>query len=531
MIAKTILIFFLSISCAGMLYALSYSSRIARSNGYAAFMFLFMAIFIYSVGYIFELSSTTPETIYLSLKIEYLGAPFIPVLWFVFAIYYNNHAIKSKTLLALLFVIPVITVVMLYTNGYHHVHYKTFAVDDSGPFPVAATQKGWWYYIDFIYKMLLAFAGLGLFAVAYGKASGYRKRQAKTIFIGAFCIWTGNLLQTLGLAPYGIDIEPFFLSAALPLSGFAMSRLRMFDLVPIARDKVFKTMSASVIVLDDRQRVVDFNDSAVSILPALSDDAVGRHVRAVFPAETTFDIDGLVQEEAAEISLPVGGGMRFYKVSCARVAASGHNSGLIISLYDVTEGKEMLEKMQRIASRDALTQVFSRWYFMDALQHEVERCRQAGGRLSFMLLDIDHFKLVNDSYGHMAGDNVLCGITRVLRQVLGAGAMLGRYGGEEFSILLPGMGQAEAVAAAERLRQAAAAAETRFGGVAVMVTISIGVAEVAFAPGAAQGMSNLQLCDALILAADTALYQAKQDGRNKVRSTSLAYGVPGDAQP
>ena len=328
-----------------MLYAVCYSSRIARSNGYAAFLFLFMSIFMYTVGYIFELASSTPETIYLSLKIEYLGAPLIAVFWFLFAVYYNNYSIKSKAVMALLFVVPLTTIVMLYTNEYHHFHYRTFDVDASGLFPVAVTQKGWWYYVDFVYKMLVAFAGLALFAFSYGKATGYRRRQAKTIFIGALSLWIGNFLQMLGFAPYGIDIEPFILSAALPLSGFAMSRLRMFDLVPIARDKVFKTMSASVLVLDGKLRVVDFNDSAVSILPALSEDAVGLTVMDVFPEQSSLDVAALVQNEEMEIALPVAGGLRFYKVSCARVGESEKDSGLIVSLYDMTESKELLEKM------------------------------------------------------------------------------------------------------------------------------------------------------------------------------------------
>ena len=205
-------------------------------------------------------------------------------------------------------------------------------------------------------------------------------------------------MQTLGIAPYGIDIEPFILSAALPLSGFAMSRLRMFDLVPIARDKVFKTMSASVIVLDGRHRVVDFNDSAVSILPALSDDAIGRDVAAVFPESSRLDMCALTQNEEVEITLPVAGGMRFYSVSCAMVGDSGAGTGLIISLYDVTESKEMLEKMHRIASLDALTQVFSRWFFMDAFLREIEHCKLAGGSLSLILLDIDHLsRLTTDT--------------------------------------------------------------------------------------------------------------------------------------
>lgn len=96
MIIRTACILFLSISCVSMLYAVCYSSRIARSNGYAAFLFLFMTIFIYTVGYIFELASSTADTIFLSLKIEYLGAPLIAVFWFIFAVYYNNYSIKSK---------------------------------------------------------------------------------------------------------------------------------------------------------------------------------------------------------------------------------------------------------------------------------------------------------------------------------------------------------------------------------------------------------------------------------------------------
>jgi len=493
-------------------------------------LFLFMSIFMYTVGYIFELSSNTAETIFLSLKMEYLGAPLIAVFWFLFALYYNNYSIKNKFVMALLFVVPITTIVMLYTNGHHHFHYKTFAIDASGPFPVAITQKGWWYYVDFVYKMIVAFAGLALFAFSYGKATGYRRRQAKTIFIGALSLWVGNFLQTLGIAPYGIDIEPFILSAALPLSGFAMSRLRMFDLVPIARDKVFKTMSASVIVLDDRQRVVDFNDSAASILPALSDDAIGKDVGGVFPEGSSLDMPALVQNEEAQITLPVAGGMRFYSVSCVRVGDSAHDSGVIISFYDVTESKEMLEKMHRIASQDALTQTFSRWFFMDAFQREIERCKTAGGSLSLILLDIDHFKQVNDTYGHLAGDSVLRTVTAVLRQKLGTEAMLGRYGGEEFSILLPGLQQNEAVALAEGLRAAAAGAETPLGNMSVRVTISLGVAAVLFSPGAAQATENAKICDSLVLAADTALYRAKQDGRNRVCSLGFAYGESNCAQ-
>ena len=121
-----------------MLYAVCYSSRIARSKGYAAFLFLFMTIFMYTVGYIFELSSNTAETIFLSLKIEYLGAPLIAVFWFLFALYYNNYSIKNKAVMALLFIVPITTIVMLYTNEHHYFHYKNLSINN---FPISLPES------------------------------------------------------------------------------------------------------------------------------------------------------------------------------------------------------------------------------------------------------------------------------------------------------------------------------------------------------------------------------------------------------
>lgn len=136
---------------------------------------------------------------------------------------------------------------------------------------------------------------------------------------------------------------------------------------------------------------------------------------------------------------------------------------------------------------------------------------QQRSRGALLLVDIDHFKRVNDHYGHLAGDHVLRHIVGVLRQRLRASDVLGRYGGEEFMVLLPGTDLHGAAQLAEQLRQAVQAAPCEWQGQRIAFTVSIGVAASADTPADLSRTS-----EALLQAADQALYRAKDDGRNRV---------------
>lgn len=141
-----------------------------------------------------------------------------------------------------------------------------------------------------------------------------------------------------------------------------------------------------------------------------------------------------------------------------------------------------------------------------ALGAEQQRSRGA-----LLMVDIDHFKRVNDHYGHLAGDHVLRHIVGVLRQRLRASDVLGRYGGEEFMLLLPDTDLHGAAQLAEQLRQAVQAAPCEWQGQRIAFTVSIGVAASADTPADPSRTS-----EALLQAADQALYRAKDDGRNRV---------------
>ncbi|MFH1217621.1 MAG: diguanylate cyclase [Pseudomonadota bacterium] len=170
------------------------------------------------------------------------------------------------------------------------------------------------------------------------------------------------------------------------------------------------------------------------------------------------------------------------------------------------------EKIQSMAISDELTGLYNRRYFFERFDEELTRSVRKGHHASCILLDIDHFKKVNDTYGHMAGDEVLRAIGVLLKSSSRRADVVARYGGEEFIILLPECKKECAAAAAEKLREIIARQPIPLtGGRELMMTASFGVSS--FSPEKLKEISQPSL---LINGVDQALYRAKENGRNRV---------------
>ncbi|HOV56898.1 MAG TPA: GGDEF domain-containing protein [Rhodanobacteraceae bacterium] len=164
------------------------------------------------------------------------------------------------------------------------------------------------------------------------------------------------------------------------------------------------------------------------------------------------------------------------------------------------------DELYQLATSDPLTGLYNRRQFQELMEKEILRAARHGRALALALLDIDHFKAINDRHGHPAGDGVIRAIAALLRQSARADQLVARIGGEEFAVVYAEQSAAEAAQGAERLRAAVAALPHRLGESELRVTLSIGLAT--WAPGMA-------LSD-LMRAADAQLYRAKQGGRNRV---------------
>ena len=195
----------------------------------------------------------------------------------------------------------------------------------------------------------------------------------------------------------------------------------------------------------------------------------------------------------------------------ARVGSAVHVKQLQDELW------ERNAELNRISRTDALTGLYNRWHLDDVIARENSTARRHGDQLSIVLFDIDHFKHVNDTYGHPAGDLVLVEFARRMSDELRAGDIAGRWGGEEFLLILPRTDTAGALHVAERVRIATAAtpviATTRH----IPITVSGGCAT-------ASKESPAELLDLV----DARLYQAKAAGRNQIVGGPVTTGIPGD---
>ncbi len=165
------------------------------------------------------------------------------------------------------------------------------------------------------------------------------------------------------------------------------------------------------------------------------------------------------------------------------------------------------EEIYRLTTIDGLTQVYNKRYFLETIEREMGRAQRYRRDLSLIMFDIDHFKKINDTYGHLAGDYVLKQLAAVIKSRIRREDILSRYGGEEFSIILPEIDTYNALQFAEKIRRLTEKSLFRFEDTEIPVTISIGVA--ALLPDVTDPTEFVKL-------ADEKLYEAKEKGRNRV---------------
>ncbi len=199
--------------------------------------------------------------------------------------------------------------------------------------------------------------------------------------------------------------------------------------------------------------------------------------------------------------------------SSSPLVSEGSVAGLVVVFRDVTERKVAQELLRVQATRDFLTGLWNRAAILDLLEKELNRSRREETAVSLAFIDLDHFKQINDTYGHQAGDAVLRAASDKMRAMMRPYDLVGRYGGEEFVIVLPGCDEANLRKLCERLRGILADTSVEYEKKTISWTVSVGAAMA--------NPAKKTEVDLLLRAADLALYRAKTGGRNRVELATV----------
>lgn len=273
-----------------------------------------------------------------------------------------------------------------------------------------------------------------------------------------------------------------------------------------------------LMVLDTNGVAEQADDSLLRMLGYRAGQIIGHPYGLLYPPDgITQDriSDRLREVDISGVSFDEGwicraDGSRFWgHTVITPVEKSLKANGYSLVVRDITGSRVTMESLLKAASSDQLTGISNRRAFYEASELELARYAQKPRPISLLMLDIDYFKRVNDTYGHIMGDQVIRSLAAVLQRSVRSIDVVARLGGEEFAILLPSTDLSMAVVISERIRKNVAAEEIAVGNEIITYTVSIGAAMVE------AGMTST---DELIAAADELLYAAKQGGRNQVRA-------------
>lgn len=572
------LILLLWVSAAGMLLlALFGWKRRSAVSAARAFSALMVTVALYCIGYSVEISCDELSCMLTGSRIEYLGIAFLPALWLLLALDFCAASLRiSRVVLSLLFVIPVMTVLIVFNDGWLHLHYRTIAVSLSGPFPLLSFTRGPWYWVHIVFTNAAILSGNALFLSMLFRSARHFRVQSTVMFLGSLLPWCALFVHLAGVLPWKIDPIPFALATSGPLYAFGLFRYRLFDLVPVVRSTLVENLQDGVLVFNMDWRLMDLNRAALFLLSVSRQEAIGeRRDRilagypgllaaieegggvveddgpsqhgsrlvakiSVAPVEGTWRKDAgflvlvhdiadvkkaeadlrdseekfrLLFEAAPDPILLMDDSCRFIDCNSAAVRMFGltsrgnilhrnpayfspeyqpdgmlsaqksesvmrqaftegsaltewvfrHRDGShiivdlsvaivsikgvrvqLIHLRDMTEKKHVEQKLREISLIDELTGLNNRRGFMTLALQQIKIADRLAQGMTLLYADLDNLKIINDTYGHNAGDQALKDAAGVLKASLRASDILARIGGDEFvGLILESGGETE----------------------------------------------------------------------------------------
>ena len=503
--------------------------RIARS-GWQLFL-LFVAISEWTLANGLEAAAIPQDQKIFWSKVAYIGAQTAPVLLMLFALAYTGRIQRLKPgIIALLFVIPGLIIFAAATNDSHNLVWISFNPGPPGTNSLLYHHGPiFWLGVAYIFTMV-SFATTFLVVFAVRSQKVYRF-QHFIILLACIMPWLGTIVYLFDLSPFpGLDTTSigFLFTGILLMIG--LSKGKMLNYIPVAHELIFANIEDGIIVFDENLRIMDMNPAAQLHLFVKFSDVVGQSLDKISTLPGT--IFGKFEKDKNyrfEMVSPLNH-KTWFNVSVTPLRDNRKGFfGWVMFFEDISKRKETEEKLKLVnqrlehqikeirelenqlreaANQDSMTGVYNRRYLEDTLKREIARAKRKNYPLSLIMLDVDKFKDINDTYGHKIGDEVVTALANMLKNSTREADCVSRYGGDEFVLVMPEMSKEHAYQRAEKWRKECKELEIKKSKKAIQFSISIGIATCPM-----DGETNEALLDSV----DQALYYAKQAGRDCTR--------------
>lgn len=500
-------------------------------RGGVTLLLLFVSIFFWSGTAGYEAAAISQTLKIFWSKLAYFGAYLSPPFFLLFSLFYTNRSFKITPLkLVGLFIVPVVIITMAVTNEVHGLIWSGFRAGPAGTNSLIY-EHGTFFWVGMVYIFSIVFLASLTLLLYSVKSQRLYKRQNRLIILSSIFPIAGTILYVSGLNPFpGLDLIPatFMFTGAALLVG--ISKQKLLDVVPISHEFLLDQFEDAVMVLDEGMRIIDLNHAAEGMLNVGRDEAIGKFgeetIKLWKQLKMRLNPEVLQRFEIMQ-NEPT---LKHLQTTISPLRnAREQFMGWTIVFTDITRRKsaelqlqemnnqlekqlkeiqKLQQKLEEQAIRDALTGAYNRGYLDTTLQRELARAKRKGYPLSIIMIDIDHFKRINDTYGHKAGDLVIKSVGKMLLNDSRACDYVCRFGGDEFAVVMPEMEVEEAVRRAEKWRESLKQKHVMYRRKSIAPTISVGIA---IFPAVSKGSG------ALVDSADRALYNAKQSGRDCVK--------------
>lgn len=384
------------------------------SRGQIAALLLVLSSCIYIFGFLVEITSGNVGGFYAATLMQYFGECLLMVAFTMFMVVLCHREIPAF-IYALECLAGLFIMWMLFTTRENHIFYTHVGINEDGPFPRLVLEYGWGFWLFVSYMVVVCVCCLVFCIIGICKSGGVERKRILCMAVAIACPWIPNLVRATGITG-GYEIPGFGIMGTVILIGMALIRYRYFDSIAVAGENALSHGQEGIMVINNHHVITYVNNRMQEVF--------GQLVlkQNAYQNDTLKEIfEGRLKKlELKE---------RIYEMRVEPLSESGYVLGKMLWMLDITEHHKMMEQISDLAHKDSLTGIYNRSYFITLLE---EYMAQGGGGSLFMM-DLNHFRQVNDRFGHQIGDEILAKFGNVISE-LEEEILSCRIGGDEFCV-------------------------------------------------------------------------------------------------